>query len=223
LFAAAVSATPVKENQSSNAANSHPGDKNGEQDPSSSSSSSSQAATPAGKSLKESAEEYERRRAAEKQESIRLLSSDAVVVTTGEEAERNILQLACKLFVFDGVEKNWDERGRGELHLNDGSDGEGDGQHKKTSRIIMRAQGSLRVVLNSRLFPEMTARRVRPKTVEFTAVDSAVPGDPASSDGQGDDDKRIKIFLVQLSSINDADALQHHLETRIQALQNRQN
>ncbi|KAE8631891.1 hypothetical protein XENTR_v10001349 [Xenopus tropicalis] len=44
---------------------------------------------------------------------------EKVEVITGEEAESNVLQIQCKLFVFDKVSQSWVERGRGLLRLND--------------------------------------------------------------------------------------------------------
>ncbi|KAG8594048.1 hypothetical protein GDO81_001035 [Engystomops pustulosus] len=44
---------------------------------------------------------------------------EKVEVITGEEAESNVLQIQCKLFVFDKISQSWVERGRGLLRLND--------------------------------------------------------------------------------------------------------
>ncbi|PIO30156.1 hypothetical protein AB205_0182090 [Aquarana catesbeiana] len=44
---------------------------------------------------------------------------DQVKVITGEESERNVLQISCKLFVFNKENQVWTERGRGYLRLND--------------------------------------------------------------------------------------------------------
>ncbi|KFP60141.1 Ran-binding protein 3-like, partial [Cariama cristata] len=46
---------------------------------------------------------------------------DKVEVITGEEAEHNVLQINCKLFVFNKLSLTWIERGRGSLRLNDTS------------------------------------------------------------------------------------------------------
>ncbi|KAM4051687.1 ran-binding protein 3-like isoform 2-T3 [Anomaloglossus baeobatrachus] len=51
---------------------------------------------------------------------------DRVDVVTGEESERNVLQVNCKLFVFAKENQSWTERGCGYLRLNDtASDGSG--------------------------------------------------------------------------------------------------
>ncbi|KPP63332.1 hypothetical protein Z043_118420, partial [Scleropages formosus] len=44
---------------------------------------------------------------------------EKVEVITGEESESNVLQIQCKLFVFDKTSQSWVERGRGLLRLND--------------------------------------------------------------------------------------------------------
>ena len=44
---------------------------------------------------------------------------DVVDVVTGEEEESNVLQANVKLYIFDSDKKNWIERGRGMLRLND--------------------------------------------------------------------------------------------------------
>ena len=44
---------------------------------------------------------------------------DVVDVVTGEEEESNVFQVNVKLYIFDSDKKNWVERGRGMLRLND--------------------------------------------------------------------------------------------------------
>ncbi|XP_053304097.1 ran-binding protein 3-like isoform X2 [Spea bombifrons] len=44
---------------------------------------------------------------------------DQVEIITGEESERNVLQMICKLFVLNIATQTWTERGRGYLRLND--------------------------------------------------------------------------------------------------------
>ncbi|NXC99555.1 RANB3 protein, partial [Certhia familiaris] len=73
---------------------------------------SSQEATPEKESLAESAAAYTKATA-------RKCLLAKVEVITGEEAESNVLQIQCKLFVFDKSSQSWVERGRGLLRLND--------------------------------------------------------------------------------------------------------
>lgn len=91
------------------------------------------------KSLSESAREYEELRANKRK-------YEEVEVVTGEENEKNIVNMSCKLFAFDKAGGTWQERGRGTLRLNDF---ENDGQ--VGSRIVFRTSGSLRVVLNTKV------------------------------------------------------------------------
>lgn len=95
------------------------------------------------KSLSESAREYEESRAVKRK-------YDEVEVKTGEEGETNIVQVSCKLFTFDKNSGNWQERGRGNLRLNDQEIDDGNGSYTQ-SRLVFRTSGSLRVVLNTKV------------------------------------------------------------------------
>ncbi|XP_070332690.1 ran-binding protein 3-like isoform X4 [Odocoileus virginianus] len=44
---------------------------------------------------------------------------EKIDVITGEEAEYNVLEINCKLFIFNKTTQSWTERGRGALRLND--------------------------------------------------------------------------------------------------------
>ena len=144
------------------------------------------------KSLSEAAKEYEESRAVKRK-------YDEVVVVTGEEDELNILQINCKLFAFDKVKSAWVERGRGNLRLNDKEIGTG----QKQSRVIMRATGSLRVVLNTKLWPGMVVEKVSSKSVRLTAMDA--------NSGE------ILVFLI-MASPKDADFLYNYMESRVASL-----
>lgn len=91
------------------------------------------------KSLSESAREYEESRAVKRK-------YEEVEVITGEEDENNILKISCKLFAFDKGTSSWQERGRGNLRLNDFQVDDHTG-----SRIVFRTTGSLRVILNTKV------------------------------------------------------------------------
>ncbi|NXB65017.1 RNB3L protein, partial [Struthidea cinerea] len=108
---------------------------------------------------------------------------DKVEVITGEEAEHNVLQINCKLFVFNKLSLTWTERGRGSLRLNDTSSNKCGLLH---SRLIMRNQGSLRVILNTRLWEQMVIKRANRKSLCFTATDQ--------------EDDSVQVFLTQASS-----------------------
>ncbi|KAM6226555.1 ran-binding protein 3-like isoform 2-T2 [Spheniscus humboldti] len=108
---------------------------------------------------------------------------DKVEVITGEEAEHNVLQINCKLFIFNKLSLTWIERGRGSLRLNDTSSGK---CGLLQSRLIMRNQGSLRLILNTRLWDQMVIKRANRKSLCFTATDR--------------EDHSVQVFLIQASS-----------------------
>ncbi|XP_010293106.1 PREDICTED: ran-binding protein 3-like, partial [Phaethon lepturus] len=108
---------------------------------------------------------------------------DKVDVVTGEEAEHNVLQINCKLFVFNKLSLTWTERGRGSLRLNDTSSNK---HGMLQSRLIMRNQGSLRLILNTRLWDQMVIKRANRKSLCFTATDQ--------------ENHSVQVFLIQASS-----------------------
>lgn len=123
-----------------------------------------------------------------------------VAVVTGEEEERNVLQSNCRFFVFDTVTHSWREKGRGVLRLNDMCQSMTEGIFQ--SRLVMRTQGSLRVVLNTKLWPSMTLEKGNEKSLRITAMDS---------------EKDIKIYLI-MAAPNDIQRLWTAIDRRIQAL-----
>nr|CAG4651865.1 EOG090X078K [Triops cancriformis] len=144
------------------------------------------------KSLTESAKEMEESRASKRR-------YEEVAVVTGEEDESNVLQVSCKLYAFD--KGNWVERGAGPLRLNDklGS------STNLQSRLVMRAQGTLRLILNTKLWPEMKLEKVSTKSIRITAVD----------------EDKVKIFLI-MASPKDTDVLFHALEWRVATMTSQQ-
>uniref|UniRef100_A0A672KI98 Ran-binding protein 3-like n=1 Tax=Sinocyclocheilus grahami TaxID=75366 RepID=A0A672KI98_SINGR len=107
---------------------------------------------------------------------------EKVEVRTGEEAESNVLQMQCKLFVFDKPAQSWVERGRGLLRLNDMASTD-DGTLQ--SRLVMRTQGSLRLILNTKLWPQMQVDKASEKSVRITAMDT--------------EDQGVKVFLISVT------------------------
>jgi len=124
------------------------------------------------KTLSESAAEYIENRN-------KKVELGEVELITGEEEETNVCQMSAKLYIFDN--STWVERGRGQLRLNDLRAQAETGQ-TVTSRIIMRTAGSLRVILNSKIFPDMTLEKPSEKNIRLTAVDGL--------------DQGMKVFLV---------------------------
>lgn len=75
------------------------------------------------------------------------------LVETGEEEEK--VYFACKGKLFQFTDKMWKERGIGTLRVNVREPDESKGVSKKTARIVMRADGVLRVMLNTPVFKGM--------------------------------------------------------------------
>lgn len=140
-----------------------------------------------GQSLAESSRELAEKENSQKRK------FDQVEVITGEENESNVLQMNCKLYAW--VNSSWQERGRGILRLNDWDAG------KIQSRLVIRTQGTLTVMLNTKVWAEMSVERAGNKSVRFTALDA---------DGQP------KIFLA-MGSPKDVDLLYNSLEWRVAA------
>ncbi|XP_053770336.1 ran-binding protein 3-like isoform X2 [Desmodus rotundus] len=125
-------------------------------------------------------------------------------VITGEEAEYNVLKINCKLFVFNKTTESWTERGRGALRLNDTAGGDcGVSQ----SRLIMRNQGSLRLILNSKLWAQMEVQRANHQNLRITATDL--------------EDYSIKVFLIQANA-KDTGSLHAAIHHRLVALRSLQ-
>ncbi|CAG0880584.1 unnamed protein product [Darwinula stevensoni] len=139
------------------------------------------------RTLSESARHYQDTCSAQKRK------FEEVEVKTGEEEEENILQVKAKLYIFEGG--IWVERGMGTVRLNDF-------KNSSASRIVMRSQGSLRLMLNSKIFSNMSVDRASTKQIRFTAPDL-------------ENKTGIKVFLVKVSSSRDADALETCLSSRI--------
>ncbi|XP_055679916.1 ran-binding protein 3 [Lutzomyia longipalpis] len=149
-----------------------------------SSSSSASNTLNSQKSLTEVAREYEESRAQKRK-------YEEVETITGEEDEKNILDINCKLFTF--TSSTWEERGRGSLRLNDPKSG------ATNSRVVFRAAGSHRVLLNTKIWHEMVAERASQKSMRLTAIDSS---------------GLIKVYLV-MARPSDIDTLYMGLQRRI--------
>lgn len=121
-------------------------------------------------------------------------------VITGEEAEYNVLKINCKLFVFNKTTPSWTERGRGALRLNDTASSD---RGAFQSRLIMRNQGSLRLILNSKLWTQMEIQRANHQNLRITATDL--------------EDYSIKVFLIQASA-KDTESLYAAIHHRLVAL-----
>nr|CAD2174489.1 unnamed protein product [Meloidogyne enterolobii] len=126
--------------------------------------------------LKESAEEF-----AHKNASV-MVSDDGehLLVVTGEEEEQQLLKIDCKFYHYNSETKQWQERGMGTLRLN---------QHigsKDDIRLIGRQSGSQRVLINSKIFPEMLLQELSEKRIQISAH-------------TGDVDLPPQLFIIQAS------------------------
>jgi len=123
---------------------------------------------------------------------------DVVDVVTGEEAESNVLQGQVKLYIFDKEKRNWTERGRGQLRLNDSAVSK---PGHLRSRLVVRTSGNMRVVLNTKLWSDMICEKANEKNIRISALDEG----------------EVKIFLIACS-IKEAEKLYTALEYRINQL-----
>lgn len=141
--------------------------------------------TSSGEGLAAAAAEYERSHA-------RPPPPTTNYTITGEEGEINVLQISCRLFAWEAG--SWRERGRGVLRLNDAGAGSTAG-----ARLVARVAGSLRVVLNTQLWPDMVVERAGTKSLRITAADAQ---------------QQVKLFLI-MGSPGDIVQLHRALTTRI--------
>nr|XP_026257577.1 ran-binding protein 3-like [Urocitellus parryii] len=125
---------------------------------------------------------------------------EKIDIITGEEAEYNVLKINCKLFIFNKTTQSWIERGRGTLRLNDTASSD---CGTLQSRLIMRNQGSLRLILNSKLWAQMKVQRANRKNLRITATNL--------------EDNSIKVFLIQ-ASVKDTGFLYAAIHHRLVAL-----
>lgn len=141
-------------------------------------------------SLVEAARKYEEMRGAQKRK------YEEVEITTGEEDERNILEINCKLFTFIG--NNYEERGRGMLRLNDSKSG-------SNSRVVFRASGSFRLLLNTKVWRDQICEQPSQKSLRLTAFDT---------------NGVVKIYLV-MGRVDDMSQLHRVLSSRIRKAKER--
>ncbi|XP_031413092.1 ran-binding protein 3-like [Meleagris gallopavo] len=111
-----------------------------------------------------------------------------------------LFQINCKLFLFNKLSLTWIEKGRGSLRPNDTSSNK---CGMLQSRLIMRNQGSLRLILNTRLWGQMVLKRANSKSLCFTATDQ--------------EDHSVQVFLIQARS-KDAGYLYAAIHHRLVAL-----
>nr|GEX01792.1 nuclear pore complex protein NUP50A-like [Tanacetum cinerariifolium] len=100
----------------------------------------------------------------DKTERRKIPSMQEVQVETGEENDTTVFTADSALFKFiDGV---WKERGKGELKVNVSK------SESNKARLVMRARGNYRLILNANLFPHMKLTNMDKKGITFACLSS---------------------------------------------------
>ncbi|KAG1330081.1 nuclear pore complex protein NUP50B [Cocos nucifera] len=95
-------------------------------------------------------------------------SMQEVPIETGEENEKAVF--AADAILYEYLDGGWKERGKGELKVNVSlSDSE-------KARLIMRARGNYRLILNASLYPDMSLTSMDRRGITFACVNSAGEG-----------------------------------------------
>lgn len=97
-----------------------------------------------------------------------LSSMQQVSLETGEENEKSVFVAESVLYEF--LDGTWKERGKGELKVNVSTTGTG------KARLIMRARGNYRLIMNASVYPEMKLTNMDKKGVTFACLNSAEEG-----------------------------------------------
>ncbi|CAH8386006.1 unnamed protein product [Eruca vesicaria subsp. sativa] len=90
-----------------------------------------------------------------------------VLVETGEENDK--VAFSADSIMFEYLDGGWRERGKGELKVNVSSNG-------GKARLVMRAKGNYRLILNASLYPEMKLASMDKKGITFACVNSVSEG-----------------------------------------------
>lgn len=119
-------------------------------------------------------------------------------VTTGEEGEKTVFAGEAALFEYD-ANRQWKERGRGELRVNVAPSGQG--------RLVMRQKGNLRLLMNANLWAEMQVTKMEGgKGATFVCVNAAAAGEettPGKKDAAKEapiEPKEVPAATTQLST-----------------------
>ena len=95
-------------------------------------------------------------------------SMQEVPVETGEENERVVFSADSVLFEF--LDGGWKERGKGELKVNVSAAG------TERARLVMRARGHFRLILNASLYPDMKLANMDKRGITFACMNSIGEG-----------------------------------------------
>ncbi|GMI73193.1 hypothetical protein like AT1G52380 [Hibiscus trionum] len=88
-----------------------------------------------------------------------------VPVETGEENEKVVFSADTMLFEF--IDGGWKERGKGELKVNVSTTG------VERARLLMRARGNYRLILNASLYPDMKLTNMDKRGITFACMNSS--------------------------------------------------
>ncbi|XP_002528188.2 nuclear pore complex protein NUP50A [Ricinus communis] len=91
-------------------------------------------------------------------------SMQEIPVETGEENETVAFSADSVLFEF--LNGGWKERGKGELKVNVSTTG------TERARLLMRARGNYRLILNASLYPDMKLTNMEKRGVTFACMNS---------------------------------------------------
>ncbi|OUZ99731.1 Ran binding domain [Macleaya cordata] len=106
-----------------------------------------------------------------KSEGSSLPSMQEVPVETGEENEKAVFTADAVLFEY--LDGGWKERGKGELKVNVST------AVVDRARLVMRARGNYRLILNASLYPDMKLTNMDKRGITFACLNS--------STGEGND------------------------------------
>ncbi|XP_039143360.1 nuclear pore complex protein NUP50A-like [Dioscorea cayenensis subsp. rotundata] len=97
-----------------------------------------------------------------------ITSMPEVPIETGEENEKAVFTADAILYEY--LDGGWKERGKGELKVNVSVSG------LEKARLIMRARGNYRLILNASLYPDMSLTNMEKKGITFACINSAGEG-----------------------------------------------
>lgn len=100
-------------------------------------------------------------------------SMQELPVETGEENEKVVFTADSVLFEF--IDGGWKERGKGELKVNVSMAGTG------KARLVMRARGNYRLILNASLYPDMKLTNMDKRGITFACMNSIGEGNDGLS------------------------------------------
>jgi len=140
------------------------------------------------------------------QEEVKEKKSKQDPVKTGEEDEKNVLEVTtAKLYKFDRSTQQYSERGRGILRMNDKGEGS-----DFSSRLVFRSAGTQRVALNTQIWGGMSVEQCSKKSIRISAQDTST-----------DDDNEVGVFLIQCG-IDQSKQLYQALSYRISQIKQKE-